>query len=187
MAPRRPSVAAERIAELRHQWVEAVQAAAAPGASRAERQRARNRRVYVERQLHGAERAQRRGVPLPSAREAAGHRRAGATPARWSALVEADPSTHLGAVLVGPADVPSARDGARLGRHWAAVAVLAEGGRWGGSTLTPARFRRMVRRWAPVRIGGETRRLASDAAAVLAAVEQARVAGVELFAYEAAG
>jgi hypothetical protein len=187
MAPRRPTEAGDALADLRRRWVAAVQDAAAPGASRAQRRQAANRRVYVERLLRSAERAQRRGTPVPSAREAAGHHRAGAAPARWTALVEVDPRAHRGAMLVGPGDVPSARDVSRVGRHWAAVAVLMEGGRWGGLVLTPERFRRLVLRWQPVTIGGERFRLASDAAAVMAGVAEAQAAGVELLQYEAGG
>ena len=184
MAPRRPSVAAERIAELRHQWVEAVQAAAAPGASRAERQRARNRRVYVERQLHGAERAQRRGVPLPSAREAAGHYQVGRN--RWALRIYVDgpPRTFL-------ADL-DLRDARRAGAYLAALEALATHGRFRGALMTPQRFRATIGRWRPITVRGPAEeagrhRFLADPDAALVLLEDLRVAGADLVSYRAPG
>jgi hypothetical protein len=181
--------AAARIAELRRQWTQAVQQSGGRTRRQAQREgevlRARYRRERLERELRAVERAQRRGQPLPTARAALGHRRAGAPAARWSALVEANAATHGGALQV-TGDVPSGRDSSRIGRHWSAVQALLENGRWGASPMTPSRFERLVRGWAPVTIGGDRFRLASDPGAILAELERARALGVELFTYGAA-
>jgi hypothetical protein len=184
MAPRRPTEAAERIAKLRDAWVRAVQDAAAPGASRAERRRALNRRRYLERELRGAERAERRGEPLPTAREAAGHYRAGAN--RWALRVYvADPPRTFVAEL-------DLRDARRAGRYLAAVEALATHRRFGGLLMTPERFRTTVRRWRPLTVRGPAeeagrRQFLADPDAALVLLEGLRVAGEDLVAYRPPG
>ncbi len=182
--------AAERIEALRREWQRAVQGSS--GMTRREAQAAggdvlsaRYRRERLTRQLDAAQAAQRAGKAAPTARASLGHRRPGAVMARWSALTEADPATRNGARLVPQGDVTSPRDSSRIGRHWSAVEALAAGSNWHGSAMTPKRFRRLVRGWAPVAVGGETFRLASDPGAVLAELANAQATGVETFSYEA--
>ena len=184
MAPRRLSEGAERVAELRRDWIRAIQDMTAPGTSRAERRRAANRRTYLERRLRAVERAQRRGAPLPTAREAVGHYKAGGN--RWELRVYLDGPPRT---LVADLDL---RDARRAGAYLAALEALAAHTRFRGALMTPGRFRTTVGRWRPITVRGPAgevgrHRFLADPGAALALLEDLRAAGDEVVAYRPPG
>ncbi len=111
--------------------------------------------VYQVRLERAQAEAVATGQPLPTAREAVGHRQPG----------QRAPQANITAYLADPArasvvsvDIPTAR---RIGKHDELARVLAEGGEYRGKPLTPGRFRRLVAGWAPSPSRGARRNPAS--------------------------
>lgn len=114
----------------------------------------------------------RAAAPDRSAREALGHRPPEATVPTITALVDLPGG-------IGYVQLEGLRrlERQRIGRHDSLIRQLDRG------QISPAAFRRRVRRWAPV--GGY--QLASDPAAILAAVDARRQAGEPLGPYPEGG
>ena len=128
--------------------------------------------------------ALRAGLPMPTAREAAGHRLRGAP----------RPQAYITAYLSDPLSAPTVQvslaDSRRVGRHNELVRLLVEAGEYRGKPMTPQRFERLVSHWKPITVlGGEALapgqyRLVSDSAQAIALRDRARVTGVGVFFYE---
>ena len=140
------------------------------------------RTLYEVRLERGRAEARARGEEPPSAREALGHYRPN----------QAVPKAHISAVLANPerssyveVDIPTAR---RIGKHSELARLLSAGGDYRGRPITPARFQRLVSRWAPVEVlGGDEQsghyRLLADADAVIALLDVQRISGTPAFRY----
>ena len=139
---------------------------------------------YYRRRVEGAREAARRaGLPVPSAREAAGHRPPG-TPGPQARI-----TAYLSSPLSAPMVLVSVADARRVGRHNHLVRLLAEAGEYHGKPMTPERFQRLVSSWKPISVlGGDVPpgqyRLVSDPAQAIALLDRARVTDVGVFFYE---
>lgn len=103
-----------------------------------------------------------------------GHDRAGRF-RTMSVLLDTPPRSELLSEL-------SRGEARRVARYGEVVRQLLYQGRYRGAVMTPARFRRVVGTWRPIR--GE--RFLSDPDAVVALIDELRADDQELFVYERA-
>ena len=157
-APARARAANPRLVEAAHAGI-ITRSNTEPGTAG---RSAADRVVYERRQR----RAEARGL---TARQAAGHAARGDVLPSTTAIVRnPDGSTQHREIEA------SRRDASRLGRYNNLVRQLAEG------KISGPEFQRRVSRWRPLASG---ERLESRPEAALAAVEDARARGVEVFKY----